>query len=884
MAKFLDGTNNGLGYLWNRIKLLIGNKMEKDGSNAHNVVTMPSDKFSVESDEVDESWVDSGIGFRLNELNINYDSGAVINLTKNNDGGTGLSSLSLNPYLLTTNQNTKHFGLRFPLTVGATAWSIYTSYRGKFRIGLLDDIYNLNNLYFINGKTDSDFKVYNTSLYKKDNTYQFKSTHHDEDPEQNRIPIGYYNANTLNSNIYKINGVWYYIDYTMISDSSCNLVISKYDNSQKSWITVINNNIITDIFAGYVPMISSDYINGEIIIVIKYIKSQSGFDLGTSKAICKKFVVATSTLANVTFPITTETIQYNTSIVPFYVPYKKTLYLTFINYESNDWVNKFYKYNGSNAFTIETINYDEVHGGEYYFPGFKDSGYYAGRRILCSKKNNLIYGIHMDSYSSSYQRIRIRINCLNIDTNTFNDLGTVNLYGSYYKTCNDANVAYLLSDDENEILIASNDHTNGLFYLNSININSLSLTNVVNGRTLDFDNYNTGDWSFEACTYPIMVKSFIDDENLLSSINIHNLELSDYISNSSMEYDSSIGEYILKDIKIGNLTSSFFADGDGLPEAKPINNQNYYITHLLTDGHKGLNIRCKRIGINDDTTPWKYYLDFEFDFHSKIAKAANAVIWQANKYLYLSLIGYDPDNDTAEGSQEFKIYIKNKLKSNPDNIIPLLTDARTDKIVMGSPLGSFNGNLIFGSRNIANADGQILLGNDAIPDINDIFALGTNDPQIRDKILSIDKMGNIWSNGYMPWIHGRCNGVLLQDSPYWFPLEDGAVYMINIMGKLNTNNTWRGFHSYAITCPWDSTKNIAQTTAQGVGRWVSITLGANGTVAFNWVCYAIPYVYTDPGTGTTYQKYHTGIGIGSCATNIDMRFSMIKIMGSAEDF
>jgi len=122
---------------------------------------------------------------------------------------------------------------------------------------------------------------------------------------------------------------------------------------------------------------------------------------------------------------------------------------------------------------------------------------------------------------------------------------------------------------------------------------------------------------------------------------------------------------------------------------------------------------------------------------------------------------------------------------------------------------------------------------------------------------------------------GVIEGVLVADSPHFYNLEPGAMYLLSTNCHLKHNGAYRGSCSYIIAAHGGQG---ATTTAQGVGHAVAIgNMGTTGLVLQNSA-----YPYKVNGNGTTY--YASRIGIGSCTTQCRVKYSLTKIMGSDEDF
>lgn len=141
--------------------------------------------------------------------------------------------------------------------------------------------------------------------------------------------------------------------------------------------------------------------------------------------------------------------------------------------------------------------------------------------------------------------------------------------------------------------------------------------------------------------------------------------------------------------------------------------------------------------------------------------------------------------------------------------------------------------------------------------------------------LLLDNAGNMFLNGAIYKTRGAMGGTLVADGRH-ITLEDGACYMLYINGRVMSTGAWRGMHAYFISATFNPNGTGTSTTAQAVPSIASC--GSAGTVACKLEATTEAYT-TSSGT-----RYHSRLGIGSCTTNVWIRWTLVKVGGSVDDF
>lgn len=146
-----------------------------------------------------------------------------------------------------------------------------------------------------------------------------------------------------------------------------------------------------------------------------------------------------------------------------------------------------------------------------------------------------------------------------------------------------------------------------------------------------------------------------------------------------------------------------------------------------------------------------------------------------------------------------------------------------------------------------------------------------------ENCFSVDDKGNVYMRGAPYVVNGCIKGKLIA-TPDKITLEDGAIYQLHTHTRLNTG-AYRGMFSYIISAPFNPSDEGLGTTTTAQALPNIANLASAGTVGCNLSRLAEAYTNKDGGT-----SYHAVIGIGSCATNCYVRYTLAKVSGSNEDF
>lgn len=865
-------------------------KMNINGNNAESLVSMPAtDTLSITSDVIDDSWVDAEVGFLL-DSGLEYDT-ANVNLTRQSSY-TGAGTIAVTPKAIDTtyhsmnvgDQPIRHFGFRLPQKVGATAWQVGTRYAGKAGIQFCD----FTNEYLLSNSSHMFESVHRPY---RNNTY---FGYNGEDNIYVDIPdpidgMSKYSTSspyvTLNDEIHTINGInhycWKYGDSTWtLLDEPCPY------NTQAAVLISFNNKL--HLFGGTT-------INGVDHGKDHYTwsKKEGWIKKADSPNYCNMYCQTSIFVwGNELFEIGA---QYNITQYDYIRWFKK------YNEKTDTWSSvsaPVKDENGNTAYSV--INREPT-------------------TVVIDDTKLLVFptGMYANSYDSEDQSKQyVEIIRTNTSTCTATlKTATIPFGGSIIFDTRPSGSILLIIYGQGKFSGYSNQVWR--FYLSTGVCERIRYV-YNDSSSIDYwiySNHNIGRYSyikFYVRYYPtketiesIKTNYFKSNFNgIFATSQIHDLTLKSYLENSSRTLTDIENVYKLEDVKLGDLSWDFYSSASGTPDVPdpvmPVsgirNDREYYRVERVnsiyeTDNSGEVNILCTRYDPQDDTSPWIYFIEFPFAFFSKVAIVANGTMYGGN-YLWVSLFGHDPsiedDTDTMYRppgfGKEFTVYVKSHLKNPTTKKTTLLTEMTNGRKLIGAKADQPDNAIIIGDNNIAKSNGQIIMGQYADPKEDDAFVVGNGSgPDFLSNLFSVDTRGNFRTKGGMIWAQGELQGVLLANSPYWFDLEDGAGYIIFLNAKVN-NSTYRGCHVYFMWAPWDHRDAGAQTTAGGAGRGTWIALGSNGTVGYSLGFYGKSYIHTDPGTGTTYTRYHTVVGIGSCATNIWCRFSIIKVMGSMEDF
>lgn len=900
MAKFLKG--EGLSHLWDRIKSLTNSKMDTDGNNAESSVSMPAtDNLSITSDVIDDSWVNAEVGFSLSD-NLTYDT-ANVNLTRQSSY-TGAGTIAVTPKAIDTtyhsmnvgDQPIRHFGFRLPQKVGATAWQLGTRYTGKIIGG-----FNNNDKLFFNQYIARGKKVYVVGVYDDIQTSKLIGTL----PTELSLPTNYTDIRCL-----KVKNTLHVLFTRAGSSSYCE---TQYNNIHYIW-----NG--TEFIQGLaLPSVSSYYyvystsmavFNGEIYLFIDYFKTDSDYVDNVHRLAIYKGGITSWT--SVTVPTEIATLTEYSMPYTFLYPHSNGIYFIKNVPYNEASIAKLYNINNT---TITTVINGIVNSEGTYI----DDGYFA---VI---KNNILHVIYVGmtsrlvgtSYKYWYYNNHYGIN-LSDGTLTIYYKQSISNRSTRYDTTTSQNTTKKYTDyniifEIDDVLYNMNAYSglqitrydymddHQFHYVDDIINYSSTLPRPY--RNVNYT-YGTSDIS-ERLFYLTALEDLNDSNIIYITDKINNPTLESYLENSSRTLTDTENVYKLEDVKLGDLSWDFYSSASGTPDVpNPVmpssgirnDRENYRVERVNdfyeTDISGEANILCTRYDPQDDTSPWIYFIEFPFAFFSKIAPAANANMYGGN-YLWVSLFGHDPSIEDGTDimyrppgfGKEFTVYVKSHLKNPTTKKTTLLTEMTNGRKLIGAKADQPDNAIIIGDNNIATAPGQVILGQYADPKEDDAFVVGNGSgPDFLSNLFSVDTRGNFRTNGAMIWAQGELRGVLIANSPYWFDLEDGASYIFFFSAKNISGNSFRGIEVQFVSNNWDPRDSGASTTAAGNGVGYNCQLGTAGTKGYSWSWVRKSYIHTDPGTGATYTRYHLCVGIGSCATSINCRFSIIKVMGSMEDF
>lgn len=140
--------------------------------------------------------------------------------------------------------------------------------------------------------------------------------------------------------------------------------------------------------------------------------------------------------------------------------------------------------------------------------------------------------------------------------------------------------------------------------------------------------------------------------------------------------------------------------------------------------------------------------------------------------------------------------------------------------------------------------------------------------QNADDIKGVDDNLKALLKGVDVFAQGVIDGRLVAKGDY-YDLDPGAFYLLVTSTYLNTG-AWRGHQVWGVSSAHDIASG---TTATALPRFSA--LGSTGTVGATTS--STYYIKDDGGYGSR-------IGIGSCTTACRVRYSLIKVMGSEDDF
>ncbi len=104
-------------------------------------------------------------------------------------------------------------------------------------------------------------------------------------------------------------------------------------------------------------------------------------------------------------------------------------------------------------------------------------------------------------------------------------------------------------------------------------------------------------------------------------------------------------------------------------------------------------------------------------------------------------------------------------------------------------------------------------------------------------------------------------------------MEPGAMYLLFITGRIMSSGAFRGMHAYVIDNTWNTSGTGATTSALAIPHIA--TIGATGTAACR---------LTAISRGDATDGYTGSLGIGTCTTAIAIRYTLVKVSGSTDDF
>lgn len=156
---------------------------------------------------------------------------------------------------------------------------------------------------------------------------------------------------------------------------------------------------------------------------------------------------------------------------------------------------------------------------------------------------------------------------------------------------------------------------------------------------------------------------------------------------------------------------------------------------------------------------------------------------------------------------------------------------------------------------------------------------GNFNPELDDNknCFSVDDRGNTFMKGAPYLVNGCIKGRLVADSD-WIVLEDGAIYVLYTHTRLNTG-AYRGQYAYMISACFNPADESAGTTTTAQALPTITNISGGGTVGAMLTRQAEPYL---TAAGTT--AYHSKLGIGCCQNTNRIRYTLVKVSGSNDDF
>lgn len=161
-----------------------------------------------------------------------------------------------------------------------------------------------------------------------------------------------------------------------------------------------------------------------------------------------------------------------------------------------------------------------------------------------------------------------------------------------------------------------------------------------------------------------------------------------------------------------------------------------------------------------------------------------------------------------------------------------------------------------------------------------LHSIGNGSTAVRENAQAIDALGSVFLSGSPFLRRGIVEGELIATSKHNYALEPGAMYVLFCWSNLISTGAWRGMNTYIISC------NHGFGTSTSAQRGGVYSFGAQGTVGvvLTYDNRTVSYQSTNPFTGDAQTRYKYGLGIGSCTTDCRVRYSLIKVIGSYEDF
>lgn len=149
---------------------------------------------------------------------------------------------------------------------------------------------------------------------------------------------------------------------------------------------------------------------------------------------------------------------------------------------------------------------------------------------------------------------------------------------------------------------------------------------------------------------------------------------------------------------------------------------------------------------------------------------------------------------------------------------------------------------------------------------------GYGDPDRNDSyftrgcLLNLDDFGNLYLHGAMYKARGTIRNTLVASGRN-ITLEPGAIYALYCVGWTTSSGAFRGINAYVVGCGIGTS-----TTALAAPRVASI--GTTGSA-----CCRLSATY-----GNSSTPYVPVLGIGCCTTAITIRYTLVKVSGSTDDF